>query len=316
MVGPMSPCATINFKITLVSPIRPPLCILQGVPKVQALPGELQNGYFREEIISPLTFLSTLETIIGNDNEQRVEYEFLPLKELEIGMVTEVSTSGDADDAEEEGQQTIGATDDCDLAEKDAETESCVQDNQPYAESEESEYLSSVLEEIFESSNSYESHDMNWNLLQDPAQNFYQNEVDVREIISGVDSGDDLVMSWLSGLNGVTTISDSDLDMPDVRESLSDRIPAKEELRSFILGRRTQAADSDKICHEDQRCLRPRTDHVGVENFRGQVKYMNCSAYCALLMLEVTSFQKTVLLLVNVLRVSEIHTLVHTLRLS
>lgn len=232
-----------------------------GLPKVQTLSGEIPNKYLNDEVTSPLAFFSTTETIIRNENEPE-EYEFLLLEEMEIGMVTEVSTSN-----EEvhlcSGDETV-ETEYSDSISKNTETESCNQDNQLSLEGEDNACESGMLEETVENVDSYENFDINCNFLEGLTSSVDQNlncpEPSSQEIISDVENSD-FVLSWLSSLNELTAINDTDLD---ISATLNDEIPAKEELRSFILTQKTKI--TDRVDRQDdvgrQHNLRPRNGNV------------------------------------------------------
>lgn len=233
--------------------------------------GEIPNKYLNDEVTSPQAFFSTLETIVRNENEPE-EYEFLILEEMEIGMVTEVSTS------DEEVHICIGdeivEIEECDSIRKDTETESCNQDDQLSLEGENKASVSGVLKETVENVNSFENFDINCNFLDalTPSvdQNLNFSELSAQEIISDVENND-FVLSWLSSLNELTTINDTDLD---IGTTLNDEIPAKEELRSFILTRKTKIAD--RVDRQDdvgqQHNLRPRNGNVLVLPRRRKVE--------------------------------------------
>lgn len=277
-----------------------------GLPKVQTLPGEFRDGYLTEEMAPPpptLTF-STLDLTVDRRNDDDDEYDFLPLVEMEIGMVTEVTTTTEDDGKHGCYHGYVQVVEDYNstVDSRDSVTTGSYphRGNNPHSSDGGSVYVSSIREEVIGSDVAY---DLNRNFFLEAVDRTSDNDDNDDNIdndgngtIPGLDN--DFIVSWLSSLNEatMTTVDATDLDIvaddlyivaddldivaDDRAATLNDRTPiAKEELRSFLLTRKnTKNTDlANRRGGLDQRHdLHPRSGSVTNLLRRYDADYDSC----------------------------------------
>lgn len=211
----------------------------QGLPRIQVLPSDVQ--YYSQEVTSPLTFFSTFETVVNTETDHNA-YDIIPMEELDVGMVTEVTTTSE-DPEDVEHRAIIPIAVECELTGSENETETCDLENQTYS-GDDGSYTADILSEVVSSSLRADVEQNHENLVSSSDGcnvSLDINSENLNELVADV-CGDDLVFAWLSGLDENTTINTTDFEalvLPDAdRCGGSDVGLAKDELRSFLLSRK------------------------------------------------------------------------------